>query len=229
MPHSQPKRKIELVIFDCDGVLVDSEVLSASVLMQMMTEVGMPLTPELFRSDFLGRSFASAAVRATQRFGKPLPEDFASTYRLRLLDRMVGNLKSMPGVCEVLSAMAVQFCLATGSSPPRLAVSLAESGLEKYFKGRCFTASMVSSGKPAPDLFLHVALEMNVKRGSCLVVEDSEMGVRAALAAQMQVWHFAGGSHIKAGYRLPDEVVPHRVLDSMSALLDAFREIGIAA
>ena len=118
MPHSPPKRKIELVIFDCDGVLVDSEALSASVLMQMMAEVGMPMTPEIFRSDFLGRSFASAAARASQRFGRPLPEEFAATYRTRLLAMMVGNLKAMSGVEKVLAAMAVPFCLATGSSPP---------------------------------------------------------------------------------------------------------------
>ena len=229
MPLSPQKRKIELVIFDCDGVLVDSEVLSASVLMQMMSEVGMPLTPEIFRSDFLGRSFASAAARATQRFGRPMPEDFAEAYRTRLLTTMVGNLQAMPGVERVLAAMSVTFCLATGSSPPRLAVSMAETGLEEFFNGRSFTASMVRHGKPAPDLFLHVAAEMKVKPISCLVIEDSEMGVSAALAANMQVWHFAGGGHIKGGYCLPLDLVPHRVLDSMPALLDAFREIGIAA
>lgn len=229
MPHSTQKGKIELVIFDCDGVLVDSEVLSASVLMQMMAEVGMPLTPEIFRNDFLGRSFASAAVRATQRFGRPMPEDFAATYRARLLATMAGNLKAMPGVEKVLEAMIVPFCLATGSSPPRLAVSMAESGLGNFFNGRSFTASMVKNGKPAPDLFLHVAAEMKVDPTGCLVIEDSEMGVSAALAANMQVWHFAGGGHIKAGYCLPIDVVPHRVLDSMPALLDAFHKIGIAA
>lgn len=229
MPHSTTKRKAELVIFDCDGVLVDSEVLSASVLMQMMAEVGMPLTPEIFRSDFLGRSFASAAAQASKRFGRSLPDEFAATYRTRLLAEMVGNLKSMPGVKEVLSAMAIPFCLATGSSPQRLFVSMEQSGLEHFFRGRCFTASQVKNGKPAPDLFLHVAAEMKVDPLACLVIEDSEMGVTAALAAHMRVWHFAGGSHIKAGYQLPKDVVPHRVLDSMPALLDAFREFGMAA
>ena len=130
---------------------------------------------------------------------------------------------------KVLAAMAVPFCLATGSSPPRLAVSMSESGLEHYFRGRSFTASQVKKGKPAPDLFLHVAAELQVDPINCLVIEDSEMGVRAALAANMLVWHFAGGSHIKAGYHLPKDVVPHRVLDSMPALLDAFREFGMAA
>ena len=184
-------------------MLVDSEVLSASVLMQMMAEVGMPLTPEIFRSDFLGRSFVSAAAQASKRFGRSLPDEFAATYRTRLLAVMVGNLKSMPAVENVLSAMAIPFCLATGSSPQRLSVSMEQSGLEHFFRGRCFTASQVKNGKPAPDLFLHVATEMKVDPLDCLVIEDSEMGVTAALAAHMRVWHFAGGSHVKAGYQLP--------------------------
>ena len=229
MQHFQPKRKTELVIFDCDGVLVDSEMLSASVLMKMMEEVGLPITPEIFRSDFLGRSFASATERFERRVGKTFPPEFNAQYRVRLLDRMRGNLRSMTGVEKVLSSMIVPFCLATGSSPPRLDVSLNESKLGHFFTDRSFTASDVKFGKPAPDLFLHVACAMNVDAVNCLVIEDSEMGVRAALAAGMEVWHFAGGGHIKAGYRLPEDVVPHRVLDSMPALLDAFRKIGIAA
>ena len=224
-----PRKKVELVIFDCDGVLVDSEMLSASVLMQMLSEIGLPITHEIFRSDFLGRSYASATERFERRIGKPFPPEFNAEYRTRLLEKMRGNLKSMTGVEEVLAAMRVPYCLATGSSPPRLAVTLAESGLEKYFTGRAFTTSLVKNGKPAPDIFLHVASTMGANVASCLVIEDSEMGVRAALAAGMEVWHFAGGSHIKAGYRLPEDVVPHQVLDSMSALHDAFRQSNLVA
>lgn len=224
-----PRKKVELVIFDCDGVLVDSEMLSASVLMQMLSEVGLPITSEIFRSDFLGRSFASATERFERRMGKPFPPEFNAQYRIRLLEKMRGNLKAMIGVEGLLAAMRVPFCLATGSSPPRLAVTLAESGLEKYFTGRAFTTSLVKNGKPAPDIFLHVASTMGANVASCLVIEDSEMGVRAALAAGMEVWHFAGGSHIKAGYRLPEDVVPHQVLDSMSALQDAFRQFNLVA
>lgn len=229
MQHFQPKRKIDLVIFDCDGVLVDSEMLSASVLMQMMNEAGLPITSEIFRSDFLGRSFASATERFERRVGKSFPPEFNAQYRVRLLDRMRGNLRSMMGVEDVLSSMIAPFCLATGSSPPRLEVSMTESRLEKFFIGRSFTASLVKNSKPAPDLFFHVAAAMSADPTHCLVIEDSEMGVRAALAAGMEVWHFAGGSHIKAGYRLPEDVVPHQVLDSMPALHDALRKKNLAA
>ena len=227
MQHFQPKRRIDLVIFDCDGVLVDSEVLSAQVLTALMAEAGMPITPEVFRSDFLGRSFASASARAAQRFGKSLPEDLNATYRARLLEAMVGQLHPMPGVEAVLAAMRVSFCLATSSSPQRLAVSMAESRLAPWFEGRSFTASEVQNGKPAPDLFLHAAKSMGHVPEYTLVIEDSEIGLRAAQAAAMTVWHFRGGGHL-SGQAVELETTPQRVLDSMPALLDAFREIGIA-
>ena len=209
-------------------MLVDSEVLSASVLTALMAEVGMPITPEVFRNDFLGRSFASASARAAERFGKSLPADFNATYRARLLNKMAGNLKAMPGVEMVLSALNVPFCLATSSSPQRLAVSMAESKLAPWFAGRSFTASEVQNGKPAPDLFLHAAKSMAQMPEHTLVIEDSDIGLRAALAADMEVWHFRGGGHLK-GQIVEMETTPQRVLDSMAALRDAFRDIGIAA
>ncbi len=228
MAKSPAGRNIEFVIFDCDGVLVDSEELSASVLSGMMIEIGMPITPEIFRSDFLGRSFASAAAKAMERYGKPVPEDFQMQYRSRLLTAMRGNLKPMPGVKEVLEAMVVPYAMATSSSPQRLDVSLEETGLGAYFEGCAFTASMVKNGKPAPDLMLHAAAAMGAKPENCVVIEDSEMGLRAALNAGMEAWRFVGGGHLKHFRDLPSDVRPHHILDSMPALHKAFREIGVA-
>ncbi len=222
-----PAPRFSLVIFDCDGVLVDSEMLSAGVLMTMMEEAGLPITPEIFRSDFLGRSFAAAAARAEQRFGRALPDDFQLQYRERLLARMRIELRVMDGALDVLSDLRVPFCLATSSSPQRLALSLEVAGLEGHFKARAFTASEVQNGKPAPDLFLHAAARMGADPASCLVLEDSEMGVRAGLAAGMTVWHFAGGAHVRAGYRLPDNVRAERTVPSMKGLRAAFAEIGL--
>lgn len=220
---------IELVIFDCDGVLVDSEMLSAGVLMAMMTEEGFPLSEEAFRSDFLGRSFAAAALRAKERFGRALPDDFEGRYRDRLFATLEAELKPMPGVTEVLAEMRVPFCLATSSSPRRLALSLRASRLSAFFEGRCYTASEVPRGKPAPDLFLHAAAGMGVAPGNCLVIEDSELGVRAGLAAGMEVWHFAGGCHVLAGYQLPGGITPHRMVSGMPELGAAFRELGLSS
>jgi HAD superfamily hydrolase (TIGR01509 family) len=224
---NMPTSRFSLVIFDCDGVLVDSEMLSAGVLMAMMEEVGLPITPEIFRSDFLGRSFAAAAARAEQRFGRALPDDFQLQYRERLLDRMRVELRAMEGVLDMLPDLRVPYCLATSSSPQRLALSLDVARLKGHFAGRAFTASEVRNGKPAPDLFLHAAARMGADPMKCLVLEDSEMGVRAGLAAGMSVWHFAGGAHVKAGYRLPDDLVPERVVAGMKELREAFNEIGL--
>ena len=218
---------IDLVIFDCDGVLVDSEMLSAGVLMGMMTDEGFPLSEEAFRSDFLGRSFAAAALRARERFGRPLPDDFESRYRDRLFATLEAELKPMPGVAHVLAGLQVPFCLATSSSPRRLALSLRTTGLTRFFEERCFTASEVRRGKPAPDLFLHAAARVGADPARCLVIEDSELGVQAGLAAGMQVWHFTGGCHVRAGYRLPPELTPRRAVADMAGLEAALGELGL--
>lgn len=219
--------RFDLVIFDCDGVLVDSEMLSAGVLMGLMAEADLPITYEIFRDDFLGRSFAAAAARAEERFQRKLPEGFEASYREKLHICLRAELKAMAGMPELLASLTVPYCLATGSSPQRLAVSLEASGLSGYFTGRCYTASDVERGKPAPDLCFHAARQMQADPARCLVIEDSEMGVRAALAANMEVWHFAGGAHIKAGYRLPDDVAANRRIADAAALAEAFRENGL--
>jgi HAD superfamily hydrolase (TIGR01509 family) len=217
----------DLVIFDCDGVLVDSEMLSARVLMSMMASAGMPITFEDFRLDFLGRSFANAAERARQRFNKPLPADFQEAYRGRLLAEISDHLRPMTGVETVLSSLQLPYCLATSSSPQRLEASLRTTGLAAYFDGRCTTASEVKMGKPAPDIFLLAAQKQGVSPDKCVVIEDSEMGVRAAQAASMEVWHFAGGAHLKTGYALPNDVQINRVIADMGELLLQFQNLGV--
>lgn len=222
-----PEAAFDLVIFDCDGVLVDSEMLSAGVLMALMAECGLPITPEMFRADFLGRSFASAAAQAERRFGRPLPDGFQQTYRERLMRQMRADLKPMAGVMALLPKLSCRFCLATSSSPERLAVTLGVTGLAPHFEGLSFTASEVERGKPAPDLFLYAARRMGAEARRSLVIEDSEMGLRAGHAAGMAVWHFSGGAHIQAGYRLPDDLVAQRAVASMAELGAALAELGL--
>jgi HAD superfamily hydrolase (TIGR01509 family) len=214
------------VIFDCDGVLVDSETLSAGVLKAMMSEIGFDVTDQIFRADFLGRSFASAAARAEKRFGRKLPDDIQLRYRDRLLAEMERHLKPMIGVHEMLDHLHVPYALATSSSPQRLAMSLKVTGLEDYFAGRCSTASEVVHGKPAPDLFLLAAKRMDVNPSQCLVIEDSLMGVEAAQNAKMEVWRFMGGSHM-------GEVDEHettatlRLIADMPSLHNALHDLGL--
>lgn len=199
---------IALVIFDCDGVLIDSEVISASVLIEEAAAVGIPLTRDHVRDHFLGRSFPTVAATIRSEFGRTLPEDFEARYRATLLERFETGLRLTPGVLDVLVRLAVPRCVATSSSPPRLARSLAISGLEPWFAHR-FTASEVARGKPAPDLFLHAAARMGVDPAACLVIEDSRPGIEAAQAAGMQAALYTGASHMGGkGFDTGPDVVP---------------------
>lgn len=187
---------ILLVIFDCDGVLIDSEIISARVLIDEAARDGVALTFDHVRDHFLGRSFPTVAATIREQFATALPPDFESRYRDSLLARFESELVLTPGVLDVITRLAVPYCLATSSSPPRLEHSLRIAGVDNLF-AHCFTASQVRHGKPAPDLFLHVAAEMGVPPAACLVIEDSRPGVAAALAAGMQVGLYAGGSHMQ--------------------------------
>ncbi len=225
MPQTSPD--YDLVIFDCDGVLVDSEMLSAEVLMRQLADLGIDLNLEQFRAEFLGRSFASAATQLKARTGCDLPANFASDYFISLNRLFATDLKPMAGVALVLQSLRVQNCVASGSIPPRLDFSLKVCGLEKHFGAHVYSAAVVKNAKPAPDLFLYAASAHRVAPARCLVLEDSEMGVRAARAAGMTVWHFAGGSHVKAGQILPPELLVDRVVQDMAEVLQLFRESGL--
>ncbi|MDB6177856.1 HAD family hydrolase [Paracoccus sp. Z330] len=187
----------KLVIFDCDGVVADSEVLSALVLIDQLAEIGIRITPDDVRRDFLGRSFPTVAASLRDRFGAPLPADFEARYRTRLLERFEHNLTPTPGLAALLSRLDMPICIATSSSPPRVARTLEILGLAKVFGPNVFTASQVRHGKPAPDLFLFAADRMQVSPRHCVVIEDSAPGIAAGLAAGMSVLHYVGGAHLK--------------------------------
>lgn len=217
----------DLIIFDCDGVLVDSEMLSAEVLTAQLAELGVGLSFEQFRTEFLGRGFASASQCLKQRTGHDLPPAFAQDYFTRLNTVFAEKLHAMPGILPLLDSLQTAHCVASGSIPPRLDFSIKVCGLEHYFGERVYSAARVKHSKPAPDLFLYAADQHSVLPHRCLVLEDSEMGVRAGLAAGMTVWHFAGGAHIKAGHRLPATLGVHRAIADMAELHDLFYKAGI--
>ena len=191
------RRPIRLVIFDCDGVLIDSEMISARMLVEELSRLGLSIDLDYVAKHFLGRSYPVVMETIRREFGLDLPPAFEDRYRERLLAAFQTDLRIMPGVREVIEALAVSCCVATSSSPRRVAMSLAHVGLAKLVEGRVFTASQVSRGKPAPDLFLFAAAQMGVAPAECLVIEDSLTGIRAALAAGMPVWRFTGGSHLQ--------------------------------
>ncbi len=185
---------LRLAIFDCDGVLIDSEVISARVLVDLAAQHGVSFDASYVRMHFQGRSFPFVAQTIRSSFAVTLPPDFEALYRERLLQRFETDLRPTPGVLGILNYLGVEACVATSSSPQRASRSLELVGLNTFFD-RVFTASMVERGKPAPDLFLHAAREMGVDPQDCLVIEDSAPGVPAAQAAGMEVAFYAGASH----------------------------------
>lgn len=196
--------RVDLIIFDCDGVIADSEVLSAQVLIDQLARLDIVVTPDDVRRDFLGRSFPTVAASIRDRFALTLPDDFEATYRARLLARFDTDLRTTPGFAAMLAQIRLPVCVATSSSPPRVARTLAVLGLAQRFGADVFTASQVARGKPAPDLFLFAADRMGVDPAHALVIEDSQPGLQAARAAGMRVLQYRGGAHL-AGQPVADQ------------------------
>lgn len=176
-------------------MLIDSETISAAVLIEVAAEAGIVFDAAYVREHFLGRSFPTVARTIREGWGRDLPEGFEALYRARLLARFETELRPVPGALDLLGRLGVPACIATSSSPARAARSLAVAGIDR-FGLPVFTASEVARGKPEPDLFLHAAARMGVAPARCLVVEDSLPGLRAARAAGMAAALFAGGSHM---------------------------------
>jgi HAD superfamily hydrolase (TIGR01509 family) len=191
----------ELVIFDCDGVLLDSELIFARVLAACLAEAGFPAISlgEAFALGFgKDRDTLSAAVAA--RFGRPLPPGLIEAMRERSAAIFVHELRPVAGIVELLSALARPRCVASNGHHERVRQRLAIAGLLHFFEPHIFGASQVARGKPAPDLFLFAAARLGVRPADCLVVEDSPTGIAAARAAGMAAIGFCGGSHCAAGH-----------------------------
>lgn len=185
----------KLIIFDCDGVLVDSEAISARILVQELAKIGISIAEQDVFDQFVGRSLVDVAESLKMTAESSIFKKFSNAYHHSLLEELARDLASMPHVHEVIAKLDVAFCVATSSSRQRTLKSLKLSNLDEFFGTNVFTASQVANGKPAPDLFLFAADQMGVAPESCLVIEDSLPGVRAAQAAKMRVWRFTGGSH----------------------------------
>ncbi len=188
---------MDLVIFDCDGVLVDSEIISARMLRAEAASHGVDISIDHILDNYVGRSYPTVLAEIQAQFAIKLPDDFEDRYRALLLAAFEKDLQIMPDVCDVIARLNTPFCVATSSTPKRVAYSLKLVGLAEAFHGRIFTASQVALGKPAPDLFLLAAQTMGVAPQDCLVIEDSTLGVQAGNAAHMQTARFTGGSHIR--------------------------------
>jgi HAD superfamily hydrolase (TIGR01509 family) len=186
----------DLIIFDCDGVLVDSELLSCRCLSEVLAEFDIALSPQQALELFLGRS-TKAIEQHYRDLGQTVPDGFLPRLKSQVLSTFAASLQPIPGIAGVISELPVPFCVASSSDLDRVALSLDVTGLRAHFGDRLYTAQMVRHGKPAPDLFLLAAEKMGVQPARTLVIEDSVSGVAAGKAAGMTVWGFVGGSHYR--------------------------------
>ncbi len=211
---------INLIIFDCDGVLIDSEPLAMRVLLRALATAGLDVTAEAGFRNFLGRSFSAISQSLDDLHGLRLDEAAIAAMRDDLFATYRAELKPMAGLLEMLPLLDVPFCVASSSEMRRIETSLDITGLAGRFGPGVFSATMVARGKPAPDLFLHAARAMGVPPSECLVVEDSPAGIIAARKAGMRVFAFTGGSHIEpAGLTaVIGALKPDAVLDDMRGL-----------
>lgn len=190
---------IDAIIFDCDGVLVDSEVLALEVEIVAAAEVGLTYDLGEYKARFMGRTtqafFDLLAQDCLERTGRPLPEGFQErcygTYRASL-----SRLKEVEGALRMIAAVTHRKAVASSSTADALEEKLRRTGLWDHFAPHVYSTDLVAHGKPAPDVFLHAAKKLHVEPSGCLVFEDSVNGVHAARAAGMRVWGFAGGGHM---------------------------------
>lgn len=185
-----------LVIFDCDGVLIDSEAVSVRIEHQALRSEGCLISREEYLELSLGRSDEDELWRdIASRWAVKLPQDFGDRLRGAISEALRSELKPIDGVVEMLEQLTCEKCIASGASPERLEMTLGLTGLSDEFSGRCFSGHMVARGKPFPDVFLLAAETMGYSAGKCIVVEDSTNGVKAAISAGMTVLGFTGASH----------------------------------
>ncbi|MFF8725751.1 HAD family hydrolase [Streptomyces sp. NPDC015171] len=186
--------RYDLVIFDNDGVLVDSEPISNRLLAAQLTELGHPTSYEESIRDYMGSAMHRIHDLVLERTGQRLPEDFDEVFHARVFAAFERELRPVAGVTEVLEKLAadgVPYCVASSGSHARIRVGHRTTGLDRWFdEDRIFSSEDVGRGKPAPDLFLYAAERMGVAPERCVVVEDSPLGVQAAVAAGMDVYGF---------------------------------------
>ncbi|MDF5753218.1 HAD family hydrolase [Spongiactinospora sp. TRM90649] len=216
---------VELVIFDCDGVLVDSERIASRVLTPVLRELGWPLGQAEVVDLFMGRSSKSINALIEARLGPELALEaerrFLSVYRAAL----DAELTPVDGIVEALDAITLPTCVASSGSHGKMRHTLGRTGLYPRFEGRIFSATEVAHGKPEPDLFLHAAERSGVEPARCVVVEDSRYGVQAARAAGMRSFGYAGG--LTPPHRLegPGTVIFHDMRE-LPSLIDRLRLTG---
>ena len=192
--------QIDLVIFDCDGVLVDNEVISCHAHAETLTRHGYPITPDQVLARFLGVSDREARQAIEAELGRRLPDDFELQMKQAALQRYSDELKAIPYARETIATIGLPTCVASSGTPEKIHHGLVSAGIYDLLAPNIFSATQVKRGKPAPDLFLFAAERMQVPPERCVVIEDSVPGITGARTAGMTVLGFHGGSHCRAGH-----------------------------
>ena len=214
---------LELVIFDCDGVLVDSEIIVNRVFAETLTEAGFAISYEEVSQKFVGLSFASCLEMIELIFGRPVPTEWLALSKEREIAALKQELQATAGIADVLKELTLPKCVASNSSPRHIDLVLGLTGLLDHFNGKLYSCHHVDRPKPFPDVYLHAASQMGYAPENCVVIEDSVAGVKAGFAAGMRVLGYAPSdrhfSHheslLTAGARL--------VFDDMRQLLDLLK------
>lgn len=182
----------KLVIFDCDGVLVDSERITNTVLAELLNELGLSLSLNYMFEHFMGKSMPQCIELVTTLLGKSPPSNFEECFRERSRIGLEKGLQPVPGVPEMLQILKLPCCVASSGSHSKMRTTLGITGLLSRFANRLYSVTDVTHGKPAPDVFLYAATECGVKPSACAVVEDTPTGVEAGVAAGMTVFGYTG-------------------------------------
>lgn len=215
----------ELIIFDCDGVLVDSEPIACRVDAECLAEIGIDISVPEIATRYIGVSAADMFADLECRFNRKLPADFGQVLEKRIALAFQNELSAIPGVQSFIRGVDCKICVASGSRPDRIRRSLELSGLSDHFGSNVFSATQVARGKPAPDVFLFAAGRMQVPPSSCVVIEDSITGVTAATSAGMPAVGFTGGKHCGPGHadllRKAGATAICADITSLAAIIDA--------
>ncbi len=206
--------RLELVIFDCDGVLVDSERIANTAFAAVLNELGLSLTLEDMFDTFVGHSSSQCLEIVEAMLGAKPPDDLEARYRARIDEALSNDLQAVKGVARVIRGLSVPYCVASSGSHDKMRMTLSATNLLQYFRGRLYSVADVKRGKPYPDIYLYAAERMGADASRCIVIEDTPIGVRGGVAAGMTVFGYA--ELMKAERLL--QAGAHRVFDRMTSL-----------
>lgn len=206
--------RFDLVIFDYDGVIADSELLNNRVMAEMLTEIGLPTTTDQAIEIYMGKRWLDCLPLIEAELRRPCPDSFQHEWSQRCIARAASELRPVAGVVDFVTDLALPRCIASSSEPPWIEAGLGQFDLIGAFNGAIYSAAVhVSRGKPHPDIYLHAAGDMGARPDKVLVIEDTVTGVRAGVAAGMTVIGLCAGGHIRPGHaeRLLDAGAHHIV------------------